>query len=185
MKLDPATRPDDAQCKGYQPVIVQDILLSSETIRFLKEKYYSPSQEQTFLAPLPPGYDGQFGPNVKALVLTLYYESGVSMPKIQALLALAGLAISAGQVSALLNRSMRRSTQSARRFWQRAWKAVPGSILTPPPPASMASTSTATSFAILCTRSIRPYRTVTASMQWMRGAAVRPASSGSMQVHLG
>jgi hypothetical protein len=71
--------------QGYQPVIVQDILLSSEVIRFQKETYYSPDQRQTYTAPLPPGYAGEFGPNTRALALTLYYDSGLSMPKIQAL----------------------------------------------------------------------------------------------------
>jgi hypothetical protein len=102
VQVDPTTLPEDAQFKGHQPVVVQDILLSSEVIRFLKEKYYSPDQQQTYTAPLPPGYDGQFGPNTRALALTLYYDSGLSMPKIQALFALAGVQISAGQVAALL-----------------------------------------------------------------------------------
>jgi hypothetical protein len=93
------------QFKGYQPVIVQDILLSSEVIRFQKEKYYSPGQQQTYLAPLPAGYDGEFGPNTRALALTLSYDSGLSMPKIQALFALAGVQISAGQVAAFLTQN--------------------------------------------------------------------------------
>jgi hypothetical protein len=102
VRVDPTTLPEDAEFKGYQPVIVQDILLHSEVIRFQKETYYSPGQQQTYMAPLSPGYDGQFGPNTKALALTLYYDSGLSMPNIQALFALAGVQISAGQVAAFL-----------------------------------------------------------------------------------
>jgi hypothetical protein len=67
VEIDPATLPADAQFKGYQPVIVQDVLLSSEVIRFQKERYYSPDQQQTYTAPLPPGYAGEFGPNTRAL----------------------------------------------------------------------------------------------------------------------
>ena len=33
------------------------------------EKYYSPAERQTYLAALPPGYAGQFGPGIKALAL--------------------------------------------------------------------------------------------------------------------
>jgi hypothetical protein len=93
VRVDPTTLPEDAQFKGYQPVIVQDVLLSSEVIRFQKETYYSSEQRQTYTAPLPPGYDGAFGPNTRALALTLYYDSGLSMPKIQALFVLAGVQI--------------------------------------------------------------------------------------------
>ena len=35
--------PPDAQFKGYEEVIVQDIDLRTENIQFRKEKYYSPS----------------------------------------------------------------------------------------------------------------------------------------------
>jgi hypothetical protein len=57
--------PADAQFKGYEDVIVQDIAVRTENIRFRKEKYYSPSQKRTYLAALPMGYTGQFGPGGK------------------------------------------------------------------------------------------------------------------------
>jgi len=69
---------------------------------FVKEKYYSPSQQRTYIAPLPVGYAGEFGPGVRALVLTLYYASGMTEPKIEELLGHIGVSISAGQVSNLL-----------------------------------------------------------------------------------
>lgn len=100
--LAPAERPADAQFKGYQRVIVQDIALSTDTVCLLKAKYYSPSEGRTYVAPPPPGYEGQFGPGVKGLVLARYFESGMSEPVIHALLTHAGLQISTGQVSNLL-----------------------------------------------------------------------------------
>jgi hypothetical protein len=57
---------------GYEEVVVQDIEFRTENIKFRKEKYYSPSQKQTYLADLPAGYKGQFGPGVRAWVLALY-----------------------------------------------------------------------------------------------------------------
>lgn len=102
LRLDPALLPLDAQFKGYQRVIVQDIRLTTETIAFHKEKYYSASQHRTYLASMPAGYAGQFGPHAKALALTLYYDSGLSEPKIRALFALAGLDLSAGYLAPLL-----------------------------------------------------------------------------------
>lgn len=94
--------PADAQFKGYEDVIVQDIAFRPENIRFRKEKYYSPSQKRTYLAALPTGYTGQFGPGVRAWVLTLYYADGMSEPKILDFLRTVGMSISAGQLSDML-----------------------------------------------------------------------------------
>ena len=43
---------------------------------------YSPSTKETYLAPLPAGYAGEFGPGIKALTLVFYYASQMSEPKI-------------------------------------------------------------------------------------------------------
>jgi Transposase IS66 family len=94
--------PADAQFKGYQDVIVQDIEFRTENVRFRKEKYYSKSQKRTYLASLPAGYSGQFGPRVRAWVLALYYAGGMSEPKILDLLQTIGMSMSAGQLSDLL-----------------------------------------------------------------------------------
>jgi hypothetical protein len=102
VKVDQERLPHDAQFKGYQEVIVQDIEFRTENIAFRKEKYYSPSQKRTYLAEMPTGYTGQFGPGVRAWVLTLYYASGMSEPKILDLLQTVGMSISAGQLSDLL-----------------------------------------------------------------------------------
>jgi hypothetical protein len=102
VKVDQQQLPRDATFKGYQDVVVQDILFRPENILFRKEKYYSPSQKQTYLAALPSGYQGQFGPGVRAWVLALYYEGGMSEPRILEVLQTVGMQISAGQLSDLL-----------------------------------------------------------------------------------
>jgi Transposase IS66 family len=96
--------PQDAQFKGYEEVIVQDLDFRSENIKFRKEKYYSPGHKRTYLADMPAGYQGQFGPGVKAWVLALYYAANMSEPKILELLHTVGVHISAGQLSDLLIR---------------------------------------------------------------------------------
>ena len=85
-----------------QEVIVQDVEFRTENIQFRKEKYSSPSHQQTYLAALPAGYQGQFGPGVRAWVLALYYAGGMSEPKILELLQTVGMHISAGQISDFL-----------------------------------------------------------------------------------
>jgi hypothetical protein len=102
LKIDGKRLPQDAQFKGYEEVVVQDIEFRTENIKFRKEKYYSPSQKQTYLADLPAGYKGQFGPKVRAWVLALYYSAGMSEPKIFEFLQSVGMHISAGQLSDFL-----------------------------------------------------------------------------------
>ena len=102
VKVEKEHLPADAQFKGYEDVIMQDIEFRTENIRFRKEKYYSPSQKRTYLAALPMGYSGQFGPRVRAWVLALYYADGMSEPKILDFLQTVGMSISAGQLSDML-----------------------------------------------------------------------------------
>jgi len=105
LTVDPALLPTDAEFKGYETVVVQDIVVHTDNVRFKKEKHYAPSTGQTYLAALPPGYHGQFGPGVHAWVLTQYYGQGVSEPKIHELLLQLGLQISPGQISHMLTRN--------------------------------------------------------------------------------
>jgi hypothetical protein len=100
--VDPSVLPKDAKFKGYEDVVVQDILLQTDNILFHKQKYYSASTRMTYLAELPRGYEGQFGPGIKALTLAFYYGIGTSEPKIQEFFENVGIQISAGEISNLL-----------------------------------------------------------------------------------
>jgi hypothetical protein len=100
--VDPAGLPPDAEFKGREPVIVQDLLLHTDNVRFWKETYYSPTQGKSYRAELPRGYTGAFGPGLKSTVLTWYYGLNTSEPKIREFLQHLGIQISAGQLSNLL-----------------------------------------------------------------------------------
>jgi len=102
VRVDPALLPADAEFKGHEDVVVQDILIQTANVLFHKEKYYSPSAKKTYLADLPPGYTGQFGPGIKALVLVQYHACNVAEPKLLEFLRNVGIVISAGQLSNLL-----------------------------------------------------------------------------------
>lgn len=97
-----AELPFDAEFKGYEEVIVQDILLKTDNVLFRKEKYYSPSEKKTYLASLPSGYDGEFGPGIKALVMSLYYGGNMTQGKLLDFLSNIGISMSAGYLSNLL-----------------------------------------------------------------------------------
>ncbi|HEY6372501.1 MAG TPA: transposase [Candidatus Sulfotelmatobacter sp.] len=102
LKLDRALLPPDAQFKGYEDVVVQELHIGTDNVRFRKEKYYAPSTGQTYLAPLPVGYRGEFGPNLKSLCLLFSHLCNMTEPKIADLLENFGIAISSGQISAWL-----------------------------------------------------------------------------------
>ena len=69
---------------------------------FLKEKYYSPSLNKSYLAFLPPGYEGEFGPGLKTLSLKLYYDTNITQLNMLDLFRGAKIKISAGQLSNFL-----------------------------------------------------------------------------------
>ena len=94
--------PADAKFKGYEEVIVQDIILTTDNVLFRKQKYYSPSEGKTYLAGLPSGYSGEFGPGIKALVISLYYGGNITQGKLLAFLEDIGISMSAGHLSNLL-----------------------------------------------------------------------------------
>lgn len=102
LEVDKSRLPEDAEFKGYEDVVVQDVVFRADNVCFHKEKYWAYSTGKTYLAELPLGYEGQFGPGLKALTLTLYYGGGMSEAKIRDLYENIGVQISAGEVSNLL-----------------------------------------------------------------------------------
>ena len=99
LPVDPAQLPADAEFKGYEDSIVQDVLIHTDNVLFHKEKYYSPSARRTYLAELPPGYRGQFGPGIQALALVQYFACNMAEPKILEFFANVGIHLSAGELS--------------------------------------------------------------------------------------
>jgi regulator of replication initiation timing len=95
--------PADAQFKGYAEVVVQDLRVRTDHVRFLKSTYYSPSLRKTYIAPLPEGYEGEFGPQIKALILSLYYGGNMTQGKVIEFLSDVGISMSRGYLSNLVN----------------------------------------------------------------------------------
>jgi hypothetical protein len=102
LTVDRTGLPADAEFKGYDDVIVQDIKIETDNVLFHKEKFYSEWENQAYQAELPRGYAGQFGPGVKALTVVLYHAANMSEPKVREFFEFVGLHISEGEVSNLL-----------------------------------------------------------------------------------
>jgi len=102
LRVDRAILPADAEFKGYEDVVVQDVVIRTDNILFHKEVFYSPAHRQSYRAPLPRGYAGEFGPGVKALTLVLYFGCLMSEAKIRELFLNVGIQIAEGTISNLL-----------------------------------------------------------------------------------
>jgi hypothetical protein len=102
LDLDRASIPLDAEDKGYEAVVVQELRIVTENVKFLRKKYYSASVGKTYLAPLPEGYRGEFGPNVRTLCVMFAHLCHMTEPKIVEWFANMGILISTGQISRFL-----------------------------------------------------------------------------------
>ncbi len=101
-ELDRSTLPADAEFKGHAEVTVQDLSRATDNVLFRKEIYYSKSENKTYTAQVPDGYEGGYGPNIKAMVLMLKNACNMSESKILDFLHISKIIISAGTVSNML-----------------------------------------------------------------------------------
>ena len=93
--------PTGSRFKGYEDILVRDLRLSAEVIRYRRERWLLPSGE-TVLAALPPGIVGGFGPELRRFVLALHAQGQVTTERLVALLNGIGVEISKRQVVRLL-----------------------------------------------------------------------------------
>jgi hypothetical protein len=98
--------PADAQFKGYESVVVQDLVIKTDNILFKKAVFYSRSERQTYRAVLPQGYEGEFGPSVRSLVISLAANSAMTQPAIVSFLNTHGIFISAATVARILSNGL-------------------------------------------------------------------------------
>lgn len=104
--ISPEILPPDAIFKGYSTVIVQNLQIEPDNVKFLLEKYYSPSTGKTYTASRPHGYEGEYGPGIKSLIIGLKYCCNVSEPAIEEFLKHHGVFISGSTISRYLTQNL-------------------------------------------------------------------------------
>jgi Transposase IS66 family len=97
-----AAPPRGSHLKGYTSFIVQDLVIRPLVVNFRCERWQGPDGKM-LTAPLPPGFGGHFGPELRRFVLTLYHQGQVTMPRLLALLRAVGIMISKRQLVRLLD----------------------------------------------------------------------------------
>jgi hypothetical protein len=96
--------PPGSRFKGYEPFLVQDLVISVRATCYQRERWVTPDG-RTILAPLPEGVEGHFGPELRRFVLMQYHQGQSTMPRLLALLRSMGIAISKRQLVRLLNQN--------------------------------------------------------------------------------
>ena len=101
--LDKSNLPSDAVFKGYQSHIVQGIIFTTDNVQFKREVYYSPSNNCSYVADLPIGWNtGGYSDSLRAFVITLHHEYKISQPEIHKMLTNIGVLISKSTISRIL-----------------------------------------------------------------------------------
>jgi hypothetical protein len=101
--------PQDATFRGYEPYVVQELVIQSKNTRYLRARYDLPTGGSV-LAPFPVGVlpvgGGHFGANLVAYILDQYHQAQVTEPLLLEQLWEYGIDISAGQLHRILTENL-------------------------------------------------------------------------------
>jgi hypothetical protein len=106
-EVDKSFLPEDAVFKGYDEVVIQNILIKTDNILFKLECWYSKSEGKTYRASVDPEYEkSEFSPELRAFIIDLYYSGRMSQFQIVNFLKDKGIYISEGTISNILTKNL-------------------------------------------------------------------------------
>src|SRR5215213_5293366 len=100
-----AAVPEGSRFKGYETLLVRDVALSAEVLRYRRERWVTPAGEP-IVAPVPTGIVGGYGANLRRFCLVLHAQGQVTTERLTAILNGMGVEISKRQVVRLLTANL-------------------------------------------------------------------------------
>ncbi len=97
--------PEGSRFKGYETLLVRDLALSAEVLRYRRERWVTPAGEP-IVAPMPTGIVGGYGANLRRFCLVLHAQGQVTTERLTAILNGVGVEISKRQVVRLLTSNL-------------------------------------------------------------------------------
>lgn len=99
--LDKSGLPDDLVFKCYEDMVIQDIIIRTDNVKYRREVYYSPSQHKSYLGELPEEVRGQgeFGVGIRTLIPFFKTECHMSEKRIWGFFNNFGIKVSATYIS--------------------------------------------------------------------------------------
>jgi len=78
--VDKSLLPNDIEFKGYSDVVIQDIRIVTDNVKYRREIYYSPIENKTYLGALPSDIagKGEYGVGIRSLIPLLKSECNLS-----------------------------------------------------------------------------------------------------------
>ena len=99
--LDKTGLPDDLVFKYHEDVVVQDLIIITNNVKYRREVYYSPSNNKTYRGELPIDVrgKGEYGPGIRTLIPILKSEGNMSEKRILGFFRNFGIEVSATYIS--------------------------------------------------------------------------------------
>jgi hypothetical protein len=97
--------PPGSRFRGYEDVLVQDLWIAVEVVRYRRERWETATGER-IVAAMPAGIAGGFGPELRRFILAGHFQGQVTSERLTALLNGMGLDISKRQVVRLLSQDI-------------------------------------------------------------------------------
>jgi Transposase IS66 family len=99
--LDKTGLPDDLVFKGYEDIIIQNITIKTDNVKYRRAVYYSPSQKKSYYGALPDEVrgKGEYGAGIRTLIPVLKTECNMSQQRIKGFFYNFGIDVSASYIA--------------------------------------------------------------------------------------